>query len=451
MTYNKETKSVAVKIRDRILPARSFHFTQPSDLLRDLAQSKLCVGNSDLKVTDQSEYAEMCTILIRSGGSERCFQCRKYRKTLQKHIERRDKQAVTASDRTAASSKSKYSHLNRDELLQRARNLSSKLNKTLQDIKRLRKKLDDLIVKHGIEVDHDTSSICQSTISSAADKFESGSLRKLFLEQQLKANSAKSPSGMRWHPSIIRWCLVMHSKSRSAYRYIRQSEAMSLPSERTLSDYICYKPLETGCQTAEILDLQVKYGAQDVSVCFDEMKVKEGLVYCPFSGSLTGYVDSLDSDSILDVTDQSPKLASHALAFQVRGLKSDLSSVIATYATSGLTAELLYSRFWDTVANLELAGFRVRIAVSDGAATNRKFYKLHKDDFPNDKITYRAINKFSPDQRTLYFASDSCHLVKTTRNCMERSRFKSCRHLLVSLMQNVVFPLITLQYMYQIS
>lgn len=36
---------------------------------------------------------------------------------------------------------------------------------------------------------------------------------------------------------------------------------------------------ELECQTAKILDLQVKHGAQDVVLCFDVMKVNEGLVH----------------------------------------------------------------------------------------------------------------------------------------------------------------------------
>ena len=262
---------------------------------------------------------------------------------------------------------------------------------------------------HAIDVESQTSKLCNDIVNTHLGNFGENSIKKLFLEQQIKANSQVTSSAMRWHPSIVRWCHVLHNKSHSAYNNIHSSSALILPSDRTLRDYIAYRPIETGTHATEICNLVKDQQQQDVALCFDKMKVKLGLAYCPRSGLLTGYVDCLDADSLLDVTQTaSDKLATHALAFQIRGLKSNLQSIVATYATY---AEGLYNRFWETVANLEVAGFKVLAAVSDGAATNRKFYNLHHSDFPDDRITYRAINRFASDGRTLYFVSDTCHLV----------------------------------------
>ena len=234
---------------------------------------------------------------------------------------------------------------------------------------------------------------------------------------------------------IVRWALLLHKKSKSAYRYIRDSALVCLPSERTLSDYRCYKPLSTGVDTPYIFEVAEKFGKQDVTILIDEMKVSAGLTYSVSTGELCGYVDSLDADTLLDVSQStaSPDTASHALCFMARGLKSNLQAVVATYATHCLNAEQLYNRFWHVVSCCELAGLRVRCCVSDGASINRKFIKLHCDDFPDDPITYRAVNRFSKEQRVLFFASDTCHLVKTTRNCLESSgRSPTSRRLVVS-------------------
>jgi hypothetical protein len=352
---------------------------------------------------------------------------------MQKRIIRSKEQSTSQVSRVDPSSKVQLKSLSKEELLTRSRKMRKEINSKTSECKRLSARLAKLIECESISVETETSDLCQSLISSSVSQFEPDSMKKLFLEQQLKANSVNKSALMRWHPSIIRWCLVVHNKSKAAYQYMRDSEVVNLPSERTLRDYVAFRQMETGTQCYEIMNVAQKYGQQDVALCFDEMKVKEGLVYCPHSGKLTGYVDTLDADSLLDVTSKSlEKIATHALAFQIRGLKSDLQSVVGTYATSSLNAEGLYLRFWETVANLELAGFRVRIAVSDGAATNRKFNNLHKSDFPDDSVTYRAYNKFSSDGRVLYFASDTCHLVKTSRNCLERSGPNSNRQLIVS-------------------
>ena len=153
------------------------------------------------------------------------------------------------------------------------------------------------------------------------------------------------------------------------------------------------------------------------------------------TGELTGFVDAVDEDALLSsFVSSSPEnlqeveRASHALCFMVRGYQSSLQAVVATYATHRLTAEQLYTRFWTVVARC-VAELKVRCCVSDGASTNCKFYKLHEDDFPSDPVTYRAINRFSTDSRVIYFASDTCHLVKTTQNCFKKSVStpKSCR------------------------
>lgn len=206
----------------------------------------------------------------------------------------------------------------------------------------------------------------------------------------------------------------------------------------------------TGVDQEYILECCQKFGPQDVAVLIDEMKVREGLVYNN-SGALWGYVDTTEADSLLDnlvsSTNQSDTpLATHALCLMIRGLKSDLQAVVATYGTHALTAENLHSRFWDVVANLELVGFSVRCCVSDGASINRKFYKMHADDYGDD-VTYRATNRFAISPRPLYLISDTCHLMKTSRNGFENSGAnRNSRKLVVS---NVQFNNTALFCMYR--
>ena len=154
--------------------------------------------------------------------------------------------------------------------------------------------------------------------------------------------------------------------------------SISVPTqERTLSDYRCYKPLSSGVDTPYIFEVAAKFGKQNVTILVDEMKVSAGLTYSVSTGELCGYVDSLDADTLLDVSQStsSPDTASHALCFMARGLKSNLQAVVATYATHCLNAEQLYNRFWHVVSRCELAGLRVRCCVSDGASINRKYIK----------------------------------------------------------------------------
>ena len=144
-----------------------------------------------------------------------------------------------------------------------------------------------------------------------------------------------------------------------------------LPSERTLCDYRSFKDVVSGVDTEEILNLAKSHPSSDVSILIDEMNIKDGLVYNRQTGMLTGYVDSMDADSLFNSIDTERNLgkpATHAMCFMVGGLQSSVQTVVATFATSAITAEELYIRFWDVVASCELVGIKVRACVSDGAS-----------------------------------------------------------------------------------
>lgn len=59
---------------------------------------------------------------------------------------------------------------------------------------------------------------------------------RVFWEQQRKM-LAQSKFGRRYHPHIIRFCLSIHAKSPAAYKELRDSGILVLPSVKTLRDY----------------------------------------------------------------------------------------------------------------------------------------------------------------------------------------------------------------------
>ena len=89
----------------------------------------------------------------------------------------------------------------------------------------------------------------------------------------------------------------------------------------------------------------------------------------------------------------------HALAFLVRGLCTDLKHIIPYYYfTKDLTSFQLMPLFWRTVSVLELSlRLYVCAAVNDGASANRKFFCLHSQlakDLKGD-VVYKTPNVFA--------------------------------------------------------
>lgn len=252
----------------------------------------------------------------------------------------------------------------------------------------------------------------------------------LWKEQQLARTRGK---GHKWHPMMLRWAMALKHKSASCYKYLRQSGFLLAPCEDTLRSYIPYDEAKCGVDTDAMNKLAAKLTSQgvpkDIVLAFDEMKVKEGMVYDRSTGALSGYVEL---DGVGEATMETREEASHVICFMARSTRSHESMPVAHYATKSLTADQLYHLFWGVVAQLELRGLRVRVAVCDGAAVNRRFIDLHKEDY-GDEVTFRAQNIYAEDGRAIYFASDVPHLVKTTRNCWENSGWnKGSRNLVVS-------------------
>ena len=120
-------------------------------------------------------------------------------------------------------------------------------------------------------------------------------------------------------------------------------------------------------------------------------------------------------------------MATHALAFLVREMCSDMKHIIAYYFTENVTSYQLMSVFWKIVGVLEVSlNLWVIAAVNDGASPNRKFFELHSmlmSDVENEVVSdvvYKVNNLFAMD-RFIFFFPDACHLIKTARNCLYNS------------------------------
>ena len=259
---------------------------------------------------------------------------------------------------------------------------------------------------------------------------------KFFWEEQMKLLQSTS-CGRRYHPQIIRFALSIHGKSPSAYRELRESGALVLPSERTLRDYKNYFPPKAGINTENVDALRKKSASftgnqRYVVLVMDEMKIQSDLVFDKNSGDLVGFMDLGDPMTNFACLDDKDMIATHALAFLVRGLCTDVKHIIAYFFTGNVTSYQLMPIFWKVVSTLELSlDLWVVALVNDGASPNRKLFNLHIKLAIDRKcdVVYKTINLFAPS-RFIYFFADVPHLMKTARNCLYNSGSGSCSRLM---------------------
>lgn len=284
--------------------------------------------------------------------------------------------------------------------------------------------------KSSVEIDHELSSDFASILGSAGGKVTP--FMNLFWQQQQKL-FASSASGVRYHPMIIRFCLSLAAKSPSCYEELRNSKVLILPSQRRLKDYRNAIKPQRGFQPEVVTELKnmtdTYFDVQRyVVLLFDEMKVSANLVFDKVTGELVGFTDLGDPELNYAVLEKVDDVATHALAFIVRGLCTELKFCLAHFATTGVTAAQLMPIFWDAVCILESScNLWVIATTSDGASPNRRFYRLHKalDNDADKDVCYRTINLYAP-HRYIYFFSDAPHLIKTARNCLSNSGSGSC-------------------------
>ncbi|CAB4042702.1 Transposable element P transposase [Paramuricea clavata] len=269
---------------------------------------------------------------------------------------------------------------------------------------------------------------------------------KFFWEQQVRLRQANK-FGRRFHPQVIRFALSIHCKSASAYRELRDSGALILPSERVLRDYRNYFKPGAGITKENVEELKEKASKfsgihKYVAVIMDEMKIQENLVFDKTSGELIGFIDLGDPLTTFANTDEETPIASHALAFLVRGLCTNLKHVVAYYFTGNVTSFQLLPLFWKVVGVLETTvKLWVIAAVNDGASPNRKFFALHAKlggTLPCG-LVYKTPNLFVLT-RMIYFFADVPHLIKITRNnCLYNSGYGShSRYVKFNIFENVV-------------
>ncbi|XP_033107351.1 uncharacterized protein LOC117109202 [Anneissia japonica] len=373
-------------------------------------------------------------------GSQRCDMCKIIRPNLCAIRANQSKATPTVP----ASSTIPNRYLSHSQLLNKSSAQQADRVHLKRKIESLQDKITEMHNKESEVLNHEQSRSMEETVAANADEFNNalppGSAARLLFDQQLE--SLKKNKQMRWHPTIIRWCIALQTRSASNYDFLRSTGFLKLPHPSTLHKYSHFADPNAGF-SADMLERIVrdvgldKDGAElkrDVCLLFDEMKIKSGLYYSVRTGKIVGFTDVGSLANEVNRFErrcrgeQEPTLASHVLVIMLRGIFCDLHSPVGYYATATATSDQLFTMIWEAIEFVEIAGFQVRALVSDGASPNRKFYRIHSD--PATKTTtYSTLHHLDPS-RTLYFICDVPHLIKTARNNFENSGYhNNTRHL----------------------
>ena len=428
--YSKNARSLRnIFIANLVIDLESYPLCegiQPTELSSQLVNHVIPLRTDPVSLAETSspyprkEYWRDMKCLVLSP-SARCVSCTQHLKVSLKMMGVKKKNLEKPAHLNAPISKTAPERIKLT--LQQQRLHCANLEAQLADMR-------DELQRSSVKIDHQLSNDLTEITSSSETKLSP--FMELFWQQQKKLFSS-SPTGVRYHPMLIRFCLSLAAKSPSCYEELRQSKVLVLPSQRGLRDYKNWIRPKPGFQDGVIMQLKAEsdkyFGAQRyVILLMDEMKVMANLVFDKTSGELIGYVDLGDPEANYACLEKVDGLASHALVFLVRGVCTELKYCLAYFATTGITSAQLMPLFWDAVCILETScTLPVIAATADGAPANRKFFNFHKglDGDAGEDICYRSVNFYAPDRFTSFFA-DAPHLIKTARNCLYSSGSGSC-------------------------
>lgn len=249
-----------------------------------------------------------CNIIIENTDG-RCETCKQFRKTLFSLVSRYKK-----GKSTPVSVHTNLRYLTSPQKTERLRQLQSEKRTLQKNIARLKERIERHTLTCGIHlpqsIEKDFVSISSVHHHEILKSHQENSFQRIFWLSQIK--NCNSSKGKRWHPLMIKWCLLLKQQSSRAYEMLRKSGCIELPSQRTLRDYTHHTESKVGFSVE--LDRQLMDDAQIQSlseyekyVCLigDEMHIKEDLVFDKFSGELTGFINLGDINRHLRLLENS--------------------------------------------------------------------------------------------------------------------------------------------------
>jgi hypothetical protein len=240
---------------------------------------------------------------------------------------------------------------------------------------------------------------------------------KVFNSDQLQSLHNRSRS-TRWLPATVKKALqIRYACGSRGYEFLR-SCGYPLPAYRTLSDKVQSLDMAPGVDIRLIDMLASKLSVfspaeRDCCLLIDEVQLKEKLEYDKglkrLMGTVTEQLNSQNSDLVL---------ASHALCFMVRGIRTNWKQIVAWFATgnsvSGVTQWEIAKKI---IQLLHERGVTVLAVVSDMGPNNQAMWK-HLGICSKRDIVINSVAHPSCEGSRLFFLADVPHLLKNLRNML---------------------------------
>lgn len=244
-------------------------------------------------------------------------------------------------------------------------------------------------------------------------------LNKLFNTDQIQSLKNRSRA-TQWAPETVKKALqIRYACGSSGYEFLRTC-GYPLPAYRTLCGKVQKLDMAPGLDITLLDMLANKLSVysqteRDCCLLIDEVQLKEKLEY---DKGLKRVMGAVVGETASNSASPGVTLASHALCFMVRGIRTNWKQVIAWFPTGNSISGIKQWELAKEIVKLLYArGVIVHAVVSDMGPNNQSMWKhlgisSRRDSLMN-KIPHPSCSEIQ-----LYFLADVPHLLKNLRNML---------------------------------
>lgn len=228
----------------------------------------------------------------------------------------------------------------------------------------------------------------------------------MFLKEQISLLKVSSKFRLRYTWELTLFCSILFSISPHAYKFLRSSGNITVPSPRTIKT-LC-SSLKTNPQLEQSHTKFLSY----VSSKFKYLEAKDKTVILMIDEiHIKPYMD-YKSGNIVGGAYNESECATSAHVFMIQSMRSTYKDVAHIFPVKTLKAEDLYVFIKKVVLGLEQIGFEVLSVITDNHKINNKAMSF----FANPPAILNEYKHPQDSTRPLFYVIDTVHILKNIRN-----------------------------------
>lgn len=217
-----------------------------------------------------------------------------------------------------------------------------------------------------------------------------------------------------------KFATTLNFYSAKAYNFVREYFNNTLPHQRTITSWYRSVDGEPGITNESLAAIKSKAESLNgrpllVSLCMDEVAIRQHTEWNPHSKKVEGTVDYGDSFAFLSTTD-GLNVAKEALVYMVSSVEENWKIPVAFFFINGIGAADKKCLTETILVALNDVGATVTGLTFDGTATNIAMANALGCNLRINNNPFKTSFKHPSTKENVYVFLDACHMLKLVRN-----------------------------------